>query len=154
MANVVQTQILIDGPVNTVFKMTGQLDTVTVSPALESYTVKLNPATFTTSYKRPVTWRLDHVDYSISDGIEAQLFWDATTPVVIMPLSGRGRMSFWNFGGLQNNATNPGFTGGIALSVSLLPSATVVAGTPFVYSVILELVKQANTGQNYPGSLS
>ena len=149
MANAVQTQILEDGPVNTVFKMTGQLDT-----SDEAYNVKLNPATFTTAYKRPVTWRIDHIDYSVSDGIEIQLSWDATTPVIILPLSGRGRMSFWNFGGLQNNATNPGFTGGIALAAISLPGATYTAGKPFVYSVILELVKQANTGQNYPGSLS
>ena len=150
MANTFTTQIIEDGPVNTVFKMTGVMDT---TPG-EAYTVKINPATFTTSYKRPVTWRIDHIDYSISDGIEVQLFWDATTPALILPLSGRGRMSFWNFGGLQNNATAPGFTGGIADQVVLVGGATFVTNAPYVYSIVLELVKQANTGQNYPGSLS
>ena len=150
MANAVQTQILEDGPVNTVVKLTGQLDT-----SDEAENEKLNPTTFTTSYKRPQTWRIDHIDYSISDGIEIQLFWQATTPVVIIPIAGRGRMSFWNFGGLLNNALlAAGFTGGIGLSATGLPGTTYTAGKPFVYSVILELVKQANTGQNYPGSLS
>lgn len=150
MANAVQTQILLDGPVNTVIKLTGQLDT-----SDEAVNEKINPTTFTTSYKRPQTWRIDHIDYSIGDGIEVQLFWNATTPRIILPLAGRGRMSYWNFGGLLNNGlADAGSTGGIALSAVSLPGATYTAGKPFVYSVVLELVKQANTGQNYPGSLS
>ena len=133
MANQVSVQILEQGARNAVVKLTGLLDT-----SNESYNVKVTPSSFSPV---PTQFRIDHIDYSISDGIEIQLFWDATTPTLILPLAGRGRMSYWNFGGLQNNATT-GKTGGIGFSATSLPGATYTAGDPYVYSVILEMVKQ------------
>ena len=47
-------------------------------------------------------------------------------------------MSFFNFGGLQNNA--PSATGRIALSTA--GYNTTIGTTPLVFSVVLELVKQ------------
>ena len=77
--------------------------------------------------------RIDHLDYSISDQLEVQLLWDATTPVELLPIAGRGRMSFWNFGGLQNNAT--GATGKIQLMTNGWTTGT------RVFSIVLEMVK-------------
>lgn len=133
MANVVTTQVLVDGPRNAVVKLTGLLDT-----SNEAYNVKVNPALFSGG---PSGFRIDYIDYSISDGIEVQLFWDATSPSLIQPISGRGRMGFANFGGLQNSKAS-GWTGAIGLTAEQLPGATFTAGEPFTYSLVLELVKQ------------
>ena len=135
MANVVTTQLLEQGARNTVVKWTGLLDT-----SDEAYNIKLLP---TTSGITPVPtqWRLDYLWYSISDGIEVQLFWDATSPALIVPLAGRGKIDYWNFGGLQNDA-GAGKTGGIGLSAVSLPGVTYTTGKPFTYSITLELVKQ------------
>ena len=86
----------------------------------------------------PTGFRIDHLDYSISDPLEVRLFWDGSTQIDIIPIAGRGKMSFWNFGGLQNNAPSP--TGRIALSTA--GYNTTIGTTPLVFSVVLELVKQ------------
>lgn len=127
MANVLTTQIILDGPRNAIVKLTGVLDT-----SDESLTIKVDPASFSPI---PTQFRIDHIDYSISDQLEIQLFWDASSPLIILPLAGRGRLAFWNFGGLQNNAST-GKTGKISLKTTGWASGTQI------YSVTLELVKQ------------
>jgi len=127
MANVISYQTLIDGARNTVLKITGVLDT---SNMAETSVIDLS-----TLVPIPTQLRIDHIDYSVSDQLELRLRWDATSPVDIMPLAGRGRMSFWNFGGLQNNA-GAGKTGRILLSTVGYTSGTQV------FSLILEMVKQ------------
>lgn len=135
MANSATFQLLEQGARNTVIKLTGLLDT-----SNEAYNVKLLPTT-TGIDPVPSQWRIDYLWYSISDGIEVQLFWDATAPELILPLAGRGKMGWWEIGGLQNNA-GAGKTGGIGLSAISLPGVTYTAGSPFTYSLTLELVKQ------------
>ena len=132
MANSLTTQILAEGPRNVIVKVTGVLDTSDQASTAVVTMSALNQGG--TSYA-PTLVRIDHIDYSIQDQLEVQLFWDATTPVEIMPVAGRGRMSFWNFGGLQNNA-GAGVTGNILLKTTGYSSGTQV------FTVILELVKQ------------
>lgn len=127
MANDVKTQILVDGARNAVIKVTGVLDTGNVAA-----TTIVDIANFT---PKPTGFRIDHIDYSVSDPLEVRLLWDATADVDILPIAGRGRMSFWNFGGLQNNA-GAGKTGNIQLSTDGYTSGTLV------FSVVLEMVKQ------------
>ena len=98
MSNQINTQILVDGARNAVVKITGVLDTSDVSTM-----DVVAPSSFTPT---PTEFRIDHIDYSIANDVEVRLLWDGTSDVDILPISGRGRMSFWNFGGLQNNATN------------------------------------------------
>lgn len=126
MANVVNTQVLLDGKRNTVIKITGVLDTSNVSA-----TTIVDPANFTPV---PTGFRIDHIDYSISDPLEVRLQWDGATPVDILPIAGRGKMSFYNFGGLTDNATTP--TGKINLLTTGYSTGTLV------FSVVLEMVKQ------------
>lgn len=126
MANVTTIQILNDGNRNAIVKITGVLDTSDLAS-----TVVVDPASL---LPIPTQLRIDHVDYSVSDQLELRLQWDATSPVDIMPLAGRGRMSFWNFGGIQNNA-GAGKTGKILLSTKGWASGTQV------FSLILEMVK-------------
>ena len=127
MANVVSTQVLQDGARNTTVKITGVLDTSNVSS-----TVIVDPANF---FPTPTQFRIDHLDYSISDPLEVRLLWDATTPVDILPIAGRGKMSFWSFGGLQNN-------GGAGATGKILLETTGYTSGILVFSVVLELVKQ------------
>jgi hypothetical protein len=131
MANVVNTQTLVDGARNAVVKITGVLDTSNVSS-----TVVVDPASFS---PKPTAFRIDHLDYSISDPLEVRLQWDASSPIDILPIAGRGRMSFWNFGGLQDNG-GAGVTGKINLLTSGY-NTTSLGTTPLVFSVVLEMVK-------------
>lgn len=126
MANQINSQIILDGPRNAIFKVTGILDTSDMA-----YAVIVAPASY--AFK-PTGFLIDYVDYSISDQLELQLAWDATTPVPIMPLAGRGRMGFCEFGGLTNNAVT-GKTGSIGLKTTGWQSGIQI------FTLILELVK-------------
>lgn len=132
MANSLTTQILEEGQRNVVVKIAGVLDTsdVALTTAIDVSTLNQSGIGAT-----PTQVRIDHIDYSISDQLEVQLWWDATTDVIIMPIAGRGRMSFWNFGGLVNNS-GAGKTGNILIKTTGWTSGTQV------FSVILEMVKQ------------
>lgn len=132
MANSFTTQILEEGQRNAIVKLTGVLDTsdLALTTAIDITTLNQAGIGYT-----PTQVRIDHIDYSISDQIEIQLWWDATTDVIIMPLAGRGRLMFWNFGGLTNNS-GAGKTGNI-----LIKTTGWTLGTQ-VFSVVLELVKQ------------
>jgi len=132
MANAFTTQIIQEGPRNAIVKLTGILDT---SNLASTTAIAMSSLTQVGTFPAPAQVRIDHLDYSISDQLEVQLAWDATTPVVIMPIAGRGRMSFRDFGGLQNNAT-AGKTGNILIQTTGWASGIQV------FSVILELVKQ------------
>ena len=132
MTNSVTTQILEEGPRNVIVKIAGVLDTsdYSLNTAIDISTLNQGGIGPT-----PTQLRIDHIDYSISDQIEVQLWWDATTDVIILPIAGRGRMTFWNFGGLTNNA-GAGKTGNINIKTTGYSSGTQV------FSVILEMVKQ------------
>ena len=135
MANSFTTQILEEGQRNAIVKLTAVLDT---SDLALSNAVQMSDINQGGIGATPTQVRIDHIDYSISDQLEVQLWWDATTDVIIMPLAGRGRLMFWNFGGLTNNS-GAGKTGNILIKTTGWTSGTQV------FSVILELVKQ---GQN------
>lgn len=132
MANAVTIQLLEDGARNAIVKVTGTLDTSNLTNQL---IVDCSTLTQGGTAPKPTQVRVDHLDYSIADQLELQLLWDATTPAPLLPLAGRGRMSFWNFGGLQNNA-GAGMTGNIVLSTTGWASGVQI------FSLILELVKQ------------
>jgi hypothetical protein len=130
MANSVQIQTITDGPRNATVKVTGVLDTSNVG-----LTNIILPANFSNN---PKSFRIYHLDYSITDQLELQLLWQATADTVILPLAGRGRMSFYEFGGLINNA-GAGKTGGIDLLTTGWASGVQV------FSLVLELVKEGGT---------
>lgn len=126
MANAVTFQLITDGPRNATYKMTGILDTSDFALADVLTMAQLGFA--------PNTVLIDHIDYSISDQLEVQLLWGGTPDQLILPLAGRGRMSFIDFGGLKNNATTP--TGSIRMKTTGWTSGTQI------FSIVLELVKQ------------
>lgn len=126
MANNIQTQIITDGPRNATVKITGVLDT---SDVPLTNIVSVSNFSFL-----PQGFRINHVDYSMTDQLEIQLSWQATVDVPIIPLAGRGRMTFYEFGGLINNA-GAGATGGIDMKTTGWSSGTQV------FTLVLELVK-------------
>jgi hypothetical protein len=125
MAFAIATQILNDGPRNTVAKTTGDF----IMNALPTAVTILDPALLTdmnpgmSGAKLATLLRVDHIDYSISDGLTVQLYWDATVPVAICELYGRGKLEAKMFGGYQNNA-GAGVTGKILMTVILADQAT------------------------------
>lgn len=131
MANTVTTQTIIDGPRNVVIKVTGVLDTSDLA-----LTTIVDPALFSTILGQTAATqvRLYHIDYSITDQIELRLQWQGTPNAEMMPLAGRGRMSFVDFGGLTDNATAA--TGRIQLFSTGWTSGIQV------FTLILEMVKQ------------
>lgn len=150
MANAVQVKVLQDGPRNTVAIFTGELDTITSGETLEAYNVKLAPATYRSTfnlgpYLAPATWRIDFIEFSLTNQLDVTLYWDATTPQIILPLAGRGNKHFKNFGGISGYTaqSSPGWTGGIGLTAQLSSAVpTLTPGAPLTYMIVLDLVQQ------------
>jgi hypothetical protein len=140
MAFAVATQILVDGPRNTVAKTTGDFSMATLPTAVTildpSLLTSMNPG-MSGSFLATLL-RLDHIDYSISDGITVQLYWDATTPVAIAELYGRGKIEAAMWGGFQNNA-GAGVTGKILMTV-ILADQTVTTPVGSIF-LVLKTVK-------------
>ncbi len=133
MSNQTTKQITLDGPRNFVVKLTGVLDTsnVSLTPAISLSDAVNNDVRLTL-----VGFRLDRMEYSIGSGLEVQLAWNATTPQLMTPIAGRGKIDAWHYGGWFPNQQAAGFDGSINLTSTGYP-----AGTTQNYSVVLELVK-------------
>ena len=127
MANALTAQIVEDGARNALVKVVALLDTSDLAA-----TDIVDPANFSPV---PTQFRIDRIEYSISDQLEAQILWDATADVVALALAGRDEMDFWSHGGLQNNA-GAGKTGKIQLKTTGWASGTQVV------TLNLKLVKQ------------
>lgn len=121
----IATQLINDGPRNVVSKTTGDF----VMNALPGSTTILDPATLTDMLPAMAGTHLAtlldirQIDYSISDGLTVQLFWDATTPIAICELYGRGKLELNKFGGWHNNA-GAGVTGKITMTIILADQAS------------------------------
>jgi len=133
MANSFTVQTIEEGQRNLIVKLTGYLDT-------SNQTATAGNAITIANYNcggtapTPTAVRIDHIDYSITDQLEVQLIWDAASPVIFLPLAGRGRMGFTDYGGIQNNATSP--TGNVNIATTGWASGIQI------YSIILHCVKQ------------
>jgi len=131
MANQLTTQLIIDGPRNAIVKVTAVLDT-----SDQALTTVVDPTTlfYITGGNKPPRVRLNHIDYSISDQLEVQTFWGGTPNQPLLPLAGRGRMSFDDFKGIPDNATAA--DGTIKLQTTGWQSGIQV------FTVTLELIKE------------
>src|SRR5229473_6673731 len=129
MANVTTIQTIIDGPRNLVVKVTGTLDT----SDLPLTTIVTPSATFLA----PPLMQLMYIDYAMTDQLEIQIQWQGTPNTPLMPLAGRGRMCFTDFGGIPDNATSP--TGNIQII------STGWASGIQVFTLVLEMVKKGIT---------
>lgn len=132
MANSFTTQILHEGARNVVIKLVGILDTSDLA-----LTTAVDVSTLTCDGTRgaPSQVRIDTLEYDVSDQLNVQLLWDATTDVVAAALAGRGENYGKKFSGLQNNA-GTGKTGDI-----LIRTTGWAAGVQ-TFTIVLEMVKQ------------
>ena len=134
MANLLTTQILVDGPRNTVIKVAGVLDTSDLAQ-----TIIVQPSTLWQSNNKDIVntkARIKQITYNVEDTLSVNLFWDATTPLLIEELVGRGKMDYHHYGGLVNNA-GAGVTGNILLATQGWAASALLS-----FTCMIELIKQ------------
>ena len=133
MANDLERQITLDGWRNCVVKFTGVIDSADVvwAPALS-----LSDCTNNESRVNLIGFRVDLVEWSLSQGLELVLEWNSTDPQQIYPLAGRGRINGWNYGGFTPDQLRPGFDGGINLRTQAYDPGTIAN-----FTIVLELIK-------------
>ena len=138
--NILDMQITEEGPRNAVIKLTGVLDTSNIveTPAIERSDFKTNEV-----MANLVGFRIDLIEYSIGSGIEVLLEWNSATPQQIFPLSGRGRIAAFNYGGFVPDRTLAGYDGSINLRTRNFVPGVDGDGNPLIqnFTVIVELVK-------------
>ena len=133
MANVIDRQITEEGPRNIVVKFTGILDTSDIAE-----TPCLSPAEFFNNDTGVILtgFRVDLLEWSISNPLELQLSWAGLNPQQIFPLAGRGRIYANNYGGFVPDTTRMGYTGALNLI-----SQNFQPGSVANFSLVLELIK-------------
>ena len=131
MANSITVQTLEEGLRNIRVRTVAVLDTSNL--AVQDL---FDPATFNCggTQAAPTTFRVDKIEYSVSDQLAVQLFWDATADVAFSAFAGRGCLNYGKDGGLHNNA-GAGKTGKIQISTTGW-----TAGTQ-VFTLDIDLVK-------------
>ena len=134
MANILEKQILEEGPRNAVVKLTGTLTTSDVSevPAIRLTDFINNDAQAGTL----VGLRVDAVMYSMGMGINILLSWNSSLPQQIMPLAGRGKIDVTSDGGMIPDQLRSGYDGSINLY-----STGFVPGSVQNFTMLLRLVK-------------
>lgn len=134
MANAITVQKIQDGVSKVVVKIDGVLDTSEMAA-----TTLLDPALLSAvDNNGTLATRLciDKIIYDVEDALSINLSWDATTPVLIWHLVGRGKIEVEKMGSLQNNA-GAGVNGKITAV-----SQGWAAGSILSFSIILECTKQ------------
>jgi len=131
MADAVGSQTLFDGERKAIMKFTNTSDGTG-----ETNVVKVNPATLSSSNAGGACDRVTITKITaLTHGMEVQLKWKASTPVVIetIPQNNSYQQDFENIGGLTNNA-GTGVDGAITFT-------TLDASAGDTYTVVLEMVK-------------
>ena len=131
MADAVASQTLMDGERMAIMKFTNTSDGTG-----ETNVVKVNPASLLPSAAGGACNRVTITKITgLTHGMEVQLKWKATTPVIIetIPQNSQYTQDFENIGGLTNNA-GAGKDGAITFT-----TLDVSAGD--TYTVVLEMVK-------------
>ena len=137
MANSTSIKILQDGPRNVVVKFEGVLDT----SDLGSTTI-LDPALLSDMGdfgQKATKLRINKIQYMIEDTLSVKLFWDATTPIRIEELVGRGVFKHGKFGGISPTVAevgSAGWSGKITATTQGWAASAVLA-----FSVVLECIK-------------
>jgi hypothetical protein len=131
MADAVASQTLFDGERVAIMKFTNTSDGTG-----ETNVVKVNPALLTPSASGRTCTKVTITKITaLTHGMEVQLKWKASTPVVIetIPQNNSYQQDFSAIGGLTNNA-GTGVDGAITFT-------TLDASAGDTYTVVLEMVK-------------
>ena len=132
--NILERQITHEGQRNVVVKFTGVLDE---GDFIESPAIRLSEMANNDSVAGPLTgFRVDMIEWSMSNGLEVMIEWDSQNPQQLFPISGRGRINAWNYGGYLPDTSRIGYTGDISIK-----SAGYAAGRVANFTVALELIK-------------
>ena len=131
MADTVTTQTIIDGERNCIMMFTNVSDGTGESAVAK---VDVSALSSNSDGKACSEVRIMRVSHAIV-GMSVQLFFDATTNVLLMELaeSSNGHMEFKEFGGIPNNAGS-GKTGDVLFTTKGHSSGD-------TYSIVLEMVK-------------
>jgi len=136
MAASYDTTITLDGPKNTRVRFEGVLTSADIPP----FTIIAQPSTLSDlgpfAGVKAKALRLDKIDYAIEDLLTITLFWDATVPVRICDLAGRGVIDNTKFFD-WNNTQAAGWTGNITAS-----STGGAAGSALSFMINLAMTKQ------------
>jgi hypothetical protein len=131
MSNTAAVQVTVDSARNVVAKVL-----IECTSADLGSTTLLDPATLAATVPVTNQLRLDEVQFAVEDGWFVTLYWDATSPVKIVDLIGRGKFPVGlDYGGLQNNAGS-GKTGKILATTTGYSTGTMGA------TLIMHAVKQ------------
>lgn len=133
MANVITSQILMDGPRNLVVRLTGTLDTADVTATGLITLVNLSAVDIAGS--APTRLIVDKITYDVETPISVNLAWDATTDVTFATLTTTGVIDANKYGGIYNTEAS-GVTGNIMYSTQGYASGTVT------FTVLLECRKK------------
>lgn len=134
MANVVERQILEEGPRNAVVKLAGILDTgdYVGAPALRLSDFLTNDVPNTVL----VGLRLDECQWSISNGLLLNVFWNSANPQLILALAGWDEICVRDAGGLQPDQNRPAYDGAINVISANWPPGTVAN-----FTLVMKFVK-------------
>lgn len=133
MANQIDRQITEDGYKNAIVKFTGVLD---ISDIIESPAISLQDFSGNDPSKTLVGFRVELVEWAISNGVEVLLSWNSMNPQQIFPLAGRGRINGSNYGGFVPDTGKIGYDG----SINLITTGC-IPGVTQTFTVVLELIK-------------
>lgn len=137
MANAVVIRTLVDGPILTRLELTAVLDTadlVDFEVADIANFEQVDPL----SRKKGTGFGIVSIpSYSISDGLEVQIYFEADTPDLFSVLTGRGSLSYAKEG--FRRCMNSGRTGRILIS-----TLGVIDGGTATFTIKLELRKQTS----------
>lgn len=116
MPNILDRQIVEEGPRNAVVKLTGVLDT---SDASEVSCIQLGDFINNDPVGIPlIGFRVDHITFAIGNGLEVQIAWNGLNPQQIAPLAGRGKIDSTDDGGFIPDMTREGYDGSINLTTT------------------------------------
>ena len=129
MANVLTSQVILDGDRLAILKFTGLIDTA------ETAVVKVNVANLASYGALACTGCKLNKVWSYVYGCEVELQWEASLNLMIVniPQQSNYLMDFSSFGGIPNNSST-GKTGNI-----LFTTRDVSAGDS--YAIVLEVIK-------------
>lgn len=117
MANATVKKVLTDGWRNAVVQLSGVLDTsnATITPAITLADFTNNDPGAKALFSGFI---INCIQYSIADQLQAQLYWNATTPELMVALAGRGKIKYETDGRLVPVFGAAGFNGSINLATT------------------------------------
>ncbi len=133
MATQTAVAVLEEGPRNAIVQLTGVVTDGDVSlPSV----ITLAMFTNNEQLKTLVGFRVDEIEFSLSESLKGVLSWHGGTPQLIAGLAATGKLSYRRDGGRQPNRNNSGYDGSIDFE-----TAGFAPGTTQTYSVLLRMVK-------------